>query len=108
MSDGTNVPAVPRTSSGVIPPPRFTHGVALVTECRCCGHEADDAPGPPPPRCPKCGGSAWARFARLDRDHSQDAAGAARRTRVKYGGRRQPTFDRPAHHVSSAGRASGG
>jgi hypothetical protein len=102
MCDRTDTPAVARTSPEITPPvpsrpPRPAYGVAIVTECHCCGHEADDALGSPRRRCPKCGGSAWARFPRLIRDQSGDGAQGA------YGRRRAP-FNRPAHHVSSSRR----
>lgn len=73
-------------------------GIAVVTECHCCGYEAEPA-GPPPRRCPKCGASAWTRFARLTGNpqpaHPPDHPGA-RGPRRTY---RRAAFDRPTHHV---------
>jgi hypothetical protein len=73
-------------------------GVAVVTECHCCGYEAEDA-GPPPRRCPKCGASAWTRFARLTGNpqpaHSPDRGGI----RAPRSTPRRAIFDRPTHHV---------
>ena len=73
-------------------------GIAVVTECHCCGYEAE-TPDRPPRRCPKCGASAWTRFARLTGNpepiHTPDHRGP-RGPRSSY---RRPPFDRPTHHI---------
>ena len=73
-------------------------GIAVVTECHCCGYE-HEAPGRPPARCPKCGASSWTRFARLtatpEPAHTADHRGPA----GPRGSYRRPPCDRPTHHI---------
>jgi len=73
-------------------------GIAVVTECHCCGYEHQTL-GPPPARCPKCGASAWTRFARLSGNPEPTHHGEHPALRAARTSSRRAPYVRPTHHV---------
>ena len=87
----------PKSDDGALTTPAPA-GIAVVTECHCCGYE-HETPGPPPARCPKCGASAWTRFARLTGNPEPVHAGDHRGLHAPRSSYRRAPYDRPAHHI---------